>query len=361
MKTVLLGDVCDFQGGAQPPKNDFIYEKRNGYVRFLQIRDFKKPIQPTYIPVSKKNRLCEDEDILIGRYGASVGNILTGMSGAYNVAMMKITPKRGLDKKFLYIYLLSKLFQEPLSKISARSAQAGFSKEDIYSFEIPLPGLEEQGRIVKKLDEVFAAIDKAKENTEKNLKNVQELFESALQGTFSKPEDSWTKGTLDTFCILQRGHDLPKAQRIPGQYPLASSSGIIDTHNVAKSKGPGVYTGRSGSVGNIFYVEEDYWPLNTVLYVKEFFGNEPKLIYYLIKSLNFIEYAGGTGVPTLNRNVVHQISVSLPPKAQQKELSGKLDKLSTQTQKLQKLYQQKLNNLEELRQSYLHHAFTSNM
>ena len=88
-KTVKLGDVCDFQGGSQPPKKEFVFEPQEGYVRFLQIRDFKSDKNVTYIPIAKKNRLCNTDDILIGRYGASVGQILRGLEGAYNVALMK--------------------------------------------------------------------------------------------------------------------------------------------------------------------------------------------------------------------------------------------------------------------------------
>ena len=82
-----LGDVTDLQGGSQPPKSTFLYEHQDGYVRLLQIRDFKRDDKAAYIVNSKKNRLCDENDILIGRYGASVGRICTGKSGAYNVAL----------------------------------------------------------------------------------------------------------------------------------------------------------------------------------------------------------------------------------------------------------------------------------
>ena len=151
-----LGQICDFEGGSQPPKRDFIFEQKKNYVRFIQIRDFKSNKNLTYIPISNKNRLCNEDDILIGRYGASVGKILTGLSGAYNVALMKISPKTNLiEKKFLYYYLISSSFQESLKKISARSAQNGFNKKDIYDFSLNLPSKEKQKDIVDKLDFFF--------------------------------------------------------------------------------------------------------------------------------------------------------------------------------------------------------------
>ena len=83
-------DNLDIAGGTQPPKSRFVYSEKEGYIRFLQIRDFASEDTPTYIPISKNNKLCNDNDIVLGRYGASVGKILTGKSGAYNVACAKV-------------------------------------------------------------------------------------------------------------------------------------------------------------------------------------------------------------------------------------------------------------------------------
>jgi type I restriction enzyme, S subunit len=148
-----IGEVCNFEGGSQPPKSDFLFNYKPGYVRFLQIRDFDSEKYVTFIPVSKKNRLCESDDILIGRYGASVGKILTGKGGAYNVALIKTLPDlRVLSRSWLYYFLLSAAFQGPLAKVASRSAQAGFSKEDIYSFPIPVTSLSEQELLSSRID-----------------------------------------------------------------------------------------------------------------------------------------------------------------------------------------------------------------
>lgn len=79
---------------------------------------------------------------------------------------------------------------------------------------------------------------------------------------------------LGEVCTLQRGFDLPVKRRRPGTYPLVTSSGPTDTHDEAKVSGPGVVTGRSGSIGNVYFVEDDFWPLNTALYIRDFHGNE---------------------------------------------------------------------------------------
>lgn len=115
----------------------------------------------------------------------------------------------------------------------------------------------------------------------------------------------WQTKTIGEICTLQRGFDLPTQKRRSGAFPLISSSGAIDTHDEGPVRGPGVVTGRSGSIGNVFYVEEDFWPLNTTLYVRDFHGADPRFVYYLLSGFDLKSYAGGTGVPTLNRNDVH--------------------------------------------------------
>lgn len=202
---VKLGEICDFEGGSQPPKSNFIFEKKEGYIRFIQIRDFNSDKNLTYIPIAKKNRICKEDDILIGRYGASVGKILTGLSGAYNVALMKTVPNQAvLNKKFLFYYLSSNLFQEPLRQVSERSAQNGFSKEDIYNFSIVLPSLTEQKRIATKLDSTLTEIDKAIKLSERSLIISQQLFSAAVYRKLnSLGIDSNKK--FENLCFFVRG------------------------------------------------------------------------------------------------------------------------------------------------------------
>lgn len=136
----------------------------------------------------------------------------------------------------------------------------------------------------------------------------------------------WRVVPLGEVCTLQRGFDLPTAQRVPGRFPLVTSSGPTDTHDEAKVKGPGVVTGRSGSIGNVFFVEKDFWPLNTALYVKDFHGNDPKFVWYLLQFFDLSRFSSGTGVPTLNRNDVHGEAVSVPISTdEQKRIVAVLD------------------------------------
>jgi type I restriction enzyme S subunit len=122
----------------------------------------------------------------------------------------------------------------------------------------------------------------------------------------------WRDVSLGEVIELKRGYDLPEKERRPGRVPLVSSSGVTDHHAVAMAKGPGVVTGRYGTLGLVFYITEDFWPLNTTLYVRDFKGNHPRFISYLLRSLDFLAYSDKAAVPGLNRNHLHQARVRLP-------------------------------------------------
>jgi type I restriction enzyme S subunit len=116
--------------------------------------------------------------------------------------------------------------------------------------------------------------------------------------------------TLGDLVEFQRGYDLPKSEFKEGNVPVISSNGILGFHNVAKVKAPGITIGRSGTVGLPHYINEDFFPHNTSLFIKDFKGNIPQYIFYLIKTLKLNEYGSGSGVPTMNRNHLHPIKVS---------------------------------------------------
>lgn len=122
----------------------------------------------------------------------------------------------------------------------------------------------------------------------------------------------WSAKTIKLIAPLQRGFDLPTKNIINGKYPVVFSNGIRAFHNEFMVNGPGIITGRSGTIGSLTYTEKNYWPHNTTLWVTDFFGNYPKFIYYLYQTLNWQLYKSGSGVPTLNRNDVHDTKMFLP-------------------------------------------------
>jgi type I restriction enzyme S subunit len=138
----------------------------------------------------------------------------------------------------------------------------------------------------------------------------------------------WNSCTLGEVLTLQRGFDLPNQKRNAGSFPVVASTGIVGYHDEAKVPAPGVVIGRSGSIGGGQYLNVDFWPLNTTLWVKDFHGNNERYCYYLLKSLDFSVFNVGSGVPTLNRNHVHPWPVLHPLRKEQDkivEVLGSLD------------------------------------
>jgi len=126
--------------------------------------------------------------------------------------------------------------------------------------------------------------------------------------------EHWIETTIGDQATLQRGIDITKAEQRDGNVPVVSSGGISSYHDTAAVEGPGVILGRKGVVGSVFYVEVDYWPHDTSLWVKDFHGNHPRFVYYFFKSVaaQIARMDVGSANPTLNRNHVHPIRVSWP-------------------------------------------------
>lgn len=204
MEKVRLCDVCDFQGGSQPPKNEWSFEQKDGYIRMLQIRDFTQTrnVEKEYIKLTSSTKTCVTEDILIARYGASIGKILTGLSGAYNVAIMKTIPNEGiLNKSYLKYYLLSNYFQNGINSVGARAAQAGFNKEDLSKLYIPVVSLVQQKLIVDKLNKLTTFIGKRKTQLEKLDELVKARFVEMF-GTLNANEKGFDVIDIEKLCTL---------------------------------------------------------------------------------------------------------------------------------------------------------------
>ena len=153
-------DLFNVSGGSQPPKSIFIEQEREGYIRLFQIRDYGPTPQPIYIPLSTASKISQKGDILLARYGASLGKVFYAEYGAYNVALAKVVPLYEsplIFQKYIFLYYCSSIYQNEIVNRS-RCAQAGFNKEDLNSLLFPLPPLAEQYRIVEKYEKTIASI-----------------------------------------------------------------------------------------------------------------------------------------------------------------------------------------------------------
>jgi type I restriction enzyme S subunit len=133
---------------------------------------------------------------------------------------------------------------------------------------------------------------------------------------------NWHTRRLGDVLTLKRGHDLPGDQRVAGDVPVVSSSGITGFHNEAKAQAPGVVTGRYGTLGEVFFLEQDYWPLNTALYVVDFKGNHPKFVAYFLKNLLQNQQSDKAAVPGVNRNVLHEMKAPVPDPNTQENIAN---------------------------------------
>lgn len=134
-------------------------------------------------------------------------------------------------------------------------------------------------------------------------------------------KEDWKEVSLNEFVWFQRGYDLPKTRFKEGSIPVYGSTSILGYHDEFKVKGPGIVTGRSGTLGVMQYSKDDFWPHNTSLWVKDFKGNNEKFAYYLLSCLDFSLFNSGGAVPTLNRNVLNAFVVNVPPLPTQQKIA----------------------------------------
>jgi len=343
-----LGEICEVSTGKSNTEDAV----ENGeYAFFDRSKIIKK---------SSKYLFDCDAIIVAGEGQTFLPKFYSGKFDLHQRAYAIFNFNKDVSVYYAYKYLIHfhKYFEEVAVGATAKSLRLRHFQD----MPIPIPPLQEQQRIVAVLDEVFEGIAKAKKNAEQNLRNARELFDSYLQSVFESRGDGWEEKKFDEICVLQRGFDLPTHSRNKGGFPLVSSNGITDRIDLWKVKAPGVVTGRSGTIGNVHFIDEDYWPLNTALYIKEFHGNCERFVYYFLKQFDLGKYSSGAGVPTLNRNNVHSELVWFPKSiTDQQTIVTKLDALSTETKRLEAIYQKKIDDLEELRRAILQKAFNGEL
>jgi type I restriction enzyme S subunit len=165
----------------------------------------------------------------------------------------------------------------------------------------------------------------------------------------------WEVRRVADIAPLQRGFDLPTSSLQHGRYPVVYSNGVLNSHTTFQVKGPGVVTGRSGTIGTVTFVEQDFWPHNTSLWVTSFKGNDPKFVFYLFQQVPFGHFASGSGVPTLNRNDVHDFTLSIPTiKAEQIAIANALSDTDSEIEALE----QKLDKAREIKQGMMQELLT---
>jgi len=263
--------------------------------------------------------LIQGPGVIIGRKG-TVGSVYYEKDDFFpidTVYFLKTDPKK-IGIRFAY-YFLKNL---NLSSLNSDAAVPGLNRDRAYALPIKLPDLKTQSRILQVLEKYDDLIENNRRRIQLLEDSVRLLYrEWFVHLRFPGHEHvkivegvpgGWTKEPLENLLILQRGFDLPTNNRQDGLIPIYASTGINGFHNQAKVTGPGVVTGRSGSLGTVMFVSKDFWPLNTTLWVKEYKKVTPIFATFLLRSMQLESYNGGAAVPTLNRNDVHKVDVLCP-------------------------------------------------
>ncbi len=265
--------------------------------------------------IGRTNRALYDQPVItIGRVGA-IGevHVTSGPAWVSDNALVA-RPRDGVDLPFLQLLLETFDF----SSIRSGTTQPLITQGALIRQRIALPSPAVQRRIV----DLAAVFDRAVTETFSLADVTSTALVSIRKSIFSLDAE---RAPLIDAIRLRRGYDLPSDARGQGSFPVVASNGIVGTHDVAIVHGPGVVTGRSGTIGRVFSVEGGFWPLNTTLYVEDFRGNDPRFVRHLLTELHLETFAGGSTVPSLNRNVLDQELVFRPSVDRQVAIADLLD------------------------------------
>lgn len=328
-KETTLGGILNFRRGHDLPKSKM-----------------KKGV----IPVAGSNGIIgyhnefttSSPGVTIGRSG-NVGNAFFYNKNfwAHNTTLY-IDDFKGNDEFFIYYFLKNIDFKS----FNVGSAVPTLNRNHIHPLEIKCPFLPEQ----KVIATVLGSFDDKIDLLNCQNKTLEAIAETLFRESFVEGvQEDWEKGLLEDLFVLKRGYDLPKRKRIKGSYPIFAASGNSGGHIEFKVRGPGVSTGRSGVLGNVFYIHDDFWPLNTSLYIKEYKRSTPLFAYFFLKRIDLLNFNSGSAVPTLNRNHIHRYAVLIPPEY----LIKKFDKLAQAFFQKIKINQTQIRTLENLRDTLL--------
>jgi type I restriction enzyme S subunit len=252
-------------------------------------------------------------DVLFGKLRPYFRKVVQPkFSGICSTDIWVFRAKEGINQKFLFYFLANSDFVNTANHGESGTRMPRADWKFLQSTEWVIPPLPEQTAIA----EVLSSLDDKIDLLHRQNKTLEQLAETLFRQWFvEEAEEGWEVGKVLDLFKLQRGFDLPTQSRIDGPYPVITSSGPNAYHNEYKVKGPGVTTGRSGIIGNVYYIEEDFWPLNTSLFVVEYNLATPLFSYFYLKNLDLESLNAGSAVPTLNRNDVHLLETKLPPKS----------------------------------------------
>ena len=295
-----------------------------------------------------------------------IDNLVCG----YHLALIRPDNEK-IDSIFLSKYLSTSRVANYFALHASGSTRFGLPIGAIESVEILTPPIKEQTQIAT----ILSTIDRAIEQTEALIAKQQRIKTGLMQDLLTKGIDEngnirseethkfkdsplgripveWEVKEIGKVASLQRGYDIREIDFLPGNFPVIASSGIIGFHKFRTSIGPNVVVGRKGSIGNVYYIGLDFWAHDTSLFVTNFFGNHERYIYYLFVYLELERFGTKSGSPSLNRNDIHPLLVSIPNPNEQIEIARIIyncdELLTTLSKELEKNKLQKTGLMQDL-------------
>lgn len=390
--------ILDISGGSQPAKSHFISEPAEGYTQLYQTRDYGEHPIPVYIPDKYATKTTVEGDILLARYGGSLGKVFRAHDGAYNVALAKVIKLYPslLDDEFLFEYYFTQFYQDFCVKASkGRSAQAGFNREDMDSIPFPLPPLAEQKRIVEQIENLFVKLDETIEKSQLVVDSIETNIEAILYKAFSGDltkywriencvDDNWENSTLSKIVSGLKYGSSEKCDydnngtpvlRIPNigegvidfsdlkymQSELDNSSHEVFENDILiiRSNGSRDLVGRCAIVPKL---EQRYAYASFLIRIK---ASDKVLPKYLVRYINssiareqlFAKAKSSSGIHNINSKELGGISINVPFIEEQTEILKIIEPLIKKELDVKNIAEQVIENVAELKKSILAKAF----
>ena len=282
----------------------------------IQLETARKTTESAYRTLLSQKSKPKRNDILLTKDGSLGRLALVGDEQiCINQSVAVIRPNEKVEPIFLKLLLESPRYQRKMLEDAGGSTIKHIYITIVNLMLVSLPGSRsEQRGIAEALSDVDALLGALDRLIAKKRDPKQGAMQQLLTGQTRLPgfHGEWGVRRLDQFAPMQRGFDLPTSQIRTGKYPVVYSNGVQNHHAAFMVRAPGVVTGRSGTIGNLHFVAQDFWPHNTTLWVTDFKSNDPRFVFYFLKSVGLTRFVSGSGVPTLNRNDVHEFRVKIP-------------------------------------------------
>ncbi len=391
--------IMDIVGGAQPEKAFFIREPKEGYVQLYQTRDYGENPVPVYIPQKYATKTTDEGDILLARYGGSLGKVFRAHKGAYNVALAKviILYPEVVDDEFLYLYYYSHFYQDFCIKAGyGRSAQAGFNKSDLNELLFPLPPFIEQQRIVDRIESLFTKLDEAKEKAQAVVDSFETRKAAILHKAFTgeltakwREEhgvgmESWRTISFKDVCkkITDGTHHSP-INTENGEYMYITAKNIkengIDLTNitfVSKDVHEEIYSRCDVQYGDVLYIkdgattgiatvntiEKPFSLLSSVAVLRP--DKKQILAEYMAYNLNssktktmMISSMSGNAITRLTLSKIKAASITICSLDEQEEIVRIIDDLLEKEQQTKEAAEAVLDQIDLMKKSILARAF----